>query len=205
MFKFISEYLNKKNLTDSRFDFLLEPYEGDEVVVFDCETTGLNPKTDDIISIGAIKIKGNKIQTATKFERFVKPQSELDAQSIKIHHIRQCDLHGAKDIDGVIEEFLYFIENRPLVGYYLEFDVAMINKYLKPKIGIKLPNEQIEVSAIYHDKKIGLIPQGVVDLRFDSIMKDLKLPIMGKHDAINDAIMTAMIYVKLKNIGKLSS
>ncbi|MGM0623724.1 MAG: 3'-5' exonuclease, partial [Campylobacterota bacterium] len=39
----------------------------------------------------------------------------------------------------------------------------------------------------------------------DSIMKDLKLPIMGKHDAINDAIMTAMMYVKLKNISKLSS
>jgi len=205
MFKSIKNYLNKKNLKDSRFDFLLDPYEGDECVVFDCETTGLNPKVDDIISIGAIKIKGNQILTSTKFERFVKPKSELDATSIKIHHIRQCDLHGAKDIDGVIEEFLYFIENRPLVGYYLEFDVAMINKYVKPKIGIKLPNEQIEVSAIYHDKKIGFIPQGVVDLRFDSIMKDLKLPILSKHDAINDAIMTAMIFVKLQNTTKLSS
>ena len=205
MFKFFNDYLNKKNLTDKRFDFLLEPYEGDEAVVFDCETTGLNPKTDDIISIGAIKIKGNTIHTSSKFERFVKPKSELEAQSIKIHHIRKCDLDGAKDIDTMIEEFLYFVENRPLIGYYLEFDVAMVNKYIKPKIGIKLPNKQIEVSALYHDKKIGLIPQGVVDLRFDSIMKDLNLPIMGKHDAINDAIMTAMIYIKLKNIGKLSS
>ncbi|MGM0623158.1 MAG: 3'-5' exonuclease [Campylobacterota bacterium] len=205
MFEFIRQWRNEKNLNDKRFEFLLEPYEGDECIVFDCETTGLNPKVDDIISIGAIKIKANTIQTSGKFERFVKPKAKLDAQSIKVHQIRKCDLEGAKDIDGVIEEFLYFIGNRPLVGYYLEFDVAMINKYLKPKIGIKLPNEQIEVSAIYHDKKIGLIPQGVVDLRFDSIMKDLKLPIMGKHDAINDAIMTAMMYVKLKNISKLSS
>jgi DNA polymerase-3 subunit epsilon len=205
MFKFIKEYRNKKNLKDDRFGFLLEPYEGDECVVFDCETTGLDPKVDDIISIGAIIIKNNTIQTSTKFERFVKPKSKLESESIKVHHIRECDLEGAKDIDGVIEEFLYFIENRPLVGYYLEFDVAMINKYLKPKIGIKLPNKQIEVSAIYHDKKIGLIPQGVVDLRFDSIMKDLKLPIMGKHDAINDAVMTAMMYIKLKNTPKLSS
>jgi len=47
-------------------------------------------------------------------------------------------------------------------------------------------------------KKLKLIPDGIIDLRFDSIMKDLGLPIFGKHDAINDAIMTAMMYVKLK-------
>ena len=90
-----------------------------------------------------------------------------------------------------------------MIGYYLEFDVKMINKYLKPYLGITLPNEQIEVSGIYHDKKIKLIPDGIIDLRFDSIMNDLGLPIFGKHDAINDAIMTAMIYVKLKNIKHL--
>ncbi len=38
-----------------------------------------------------------------------------------------------------------------------------------------------------------------IDLRFDSIMKDLNLPRLGKHDAINDAIMTGMMFVKLIN------
>ncbi|MEW6550893.1 MAG: 3'-5' exonuclease [Campylobacterota bacterium] len=198
MFKFINDYLNKKNLKDSRYSYLLEPYEGDEYVCFDCETTGLNPKVDDIISIGAIIIKGNQLLTSKKFERFIKPKTKLQADSIKVHHIRECDLADAKDINDVIVEFLDFIGNRPLVGYYLEFDVAMVNKYIKPKIGIKLPNKQIEVSAVYYDQKIGLIPQGNVDLRFDSIMKDLNLPRLGKHDAINDAIMTAMMFVKLK-------
>ncbi len=90
-----------------------------------------------------------------------------------------------------------FVGTRPLVGYYLEFDMAMVNKYIKPRIGINLPNKQIEVSAIYHDKKIQRIPQGHIDLRFNTIMEDLKLPFMGKHDALNDAIMTAMIFIKL--------
>ena len=75
----------------------------------------------------------------------------------------------------------------------------MINKYVKEKIGIILPNKQIEVSALYYDKKIGTIPQGNVDLRFNSIMKELNLPMMGKHDAVNDAIMTAMIFIKLNS------
>jgi len=79
----------------------------------------------------------------------------------------------------------------------------MINKYLKPKIGIKLPNKCYEVSAIYYDYKIENIPEANIDLRFNTIMNDLKIPIMGKHDAYNDAVMTSLIFIKLKNISKV--
>lgn len=197
MFDVFIKNWNKRKLTNPKYEYLFEPYEGDEYICFDCETTGLNPKIDDIISIGAVKIKGNTILSSQKFERFIKPKTKLEGNSIKIHQIRECDLVDAKDIDEVIYEFLDFIGNRPLVGYYLEFDVAMINKYTKSKIGIKLPNKQIEVSALYFDKVIGKIPQGNIDLRFNTIMKKLELPMMGKHDAINDAIMTSMIFLKL--------
>ncbi len=203
MFNSLKRYFNRKRLKDPAYEYLFNEDESDEYVCFDCETTGLNPKIDDIISIGAVRIKGNKIDLQNKFERFIKPKTKLQAESIKIHQIRECDLEDAKDIDDVIYEFLDFIGNRKLVGYYLEFDVAMINKYIKPKLGIVLPNKQLEVSALYYDKKIAMIPQGNIDLRFDVIMKDLQLPRMGKHDAINDAVMTSMIFVKLQNIVKI--
>ena len=86
-----------------------------------------------------------------------------------------------------------------MVGYFLDFDIKMVNKYLKPLIGVNLPNKTIEVSEIYHDFKIELIPQGFIDLRFNTIMQELELPIFGVHDSFNDALMTAMIFLKLKN------
>ena len=55
----------------------------------------------------------------------------------------------------------------------------------------------IEVSEIYFEKEITLIPQGNIDLRFDTILKNYDIPNMGVHNAVNDAIMTAMIYLKL--------
>lgn len=194
---------NAKNLKDERYRFLFEEAPLDEVVVFDTETTGLNPKKDEILSIGAVKLKGNKILMSEKFELFVKPTREINEQSIKIHQIRNIDLQNGCEAREAITKFLRFIGSRPLVGYYLEFDIKMINKYLKPYLGITLPNRQIEVSGLYHDKKIKLIPDGVIDLRFDVIMKDLGLPIFGKHDALNDAVMTAMMYIKLQNIEKV--
>jgi len=189
---------NLRSLRDENYRGLFEPYHGDEVVVFDTETTGLNTKKDAVLSIGAVKVKGNRILTSQSFEVFLKPSKEISVESIKIHHIRPCDLEDALQPLEAMEKFLAFIGNRPLVGYYLEFDVAMINRFIKPWIGVGLPNQQIEISGLYFDKKIALIPQGNIDLRFDTILTALNIPRMGQHNALNDAIMTAMVYIKLQ-------
>ena len=203
MFRNIKNYFNKKNLKDKNYLYLFDEPNNEEYVCFDCETTGLDPKKDDIISIGAVIIKNNTIVASKKFVKFIKPKTKLQVEAIKVHHIRECDLEDAEDINDVIDEFLNFIGNRTLVGYFLEFDIAMINKYVKPKLGITLPNKILEVSAIYYDYKIERIPQANIDLRFNTIMNELKIPRLGKHDAYNDAIMTSMIFIKLKSLPKV--
>ena len=203
MFRTLKNRWNRKNLRDDRFAFLFDESDSEEIVVFDCETTGLDPKNDEIISIGAVKMRDNKILTDKAIHVYIEQKKDISAESIKVHQIRNCDLEGAIPLNEAIERFLYYIGNRKLVGYYLEFDVAMINKYTKEMYGITLPNKQEEVSAIYYDKKIEMIPQGNIDLRFDTILKELSLPKLKAHDALNDAVMTAMIYLKLKYIKKL--
>lgn len=206
MFGFFSKLktnANRKRLKDEKFAFLFDADTSGEVVVFDTETTGLDVSKDEILSIGAVKIKDNKILTSQTFEVFLQNSKEISSASIKIHGIRPVDLKNAKTTKEGIEEFLHFVGARPLVGYYLEFDVGMINRYTKEMLGITLPNQMIEVSEIYFDKTISLIPQGNIDLRFDTILKNCAVPNMGVHNAVNDAIMTAMIYLKLtKGINK---
>jgi DNA polymerase III subunit epsilon len=195
---FLSFYQNwKKNrnfskLTDKNFTYLFGEDSSGEYVVFDTETTGLNPKEDELLSIGAVKIKDNKILTSQTFEVYVKNSKKISSKSI-----RPCDLVDAKSADEAVAEFLNFIGSRTLVGYYLEFDVSMINKYLVSMLGISLPNKMIEVSELYYDKQIPIIPQGNIDLRFDTILKKCDVPNMGAHNAVNDAVMTAMIFLKL--------
>jgi DNA polymerase III subunit epsilon len=199
MFNVLHQWLNRRRLKYEHYAFLFEAPPDDEWVCFDCETTGLNPKKAELLSIGAVKIKGTTILTSQKLELFIKPRSEINETSIKIHHLRHCDLeHGLPPQEAILR-FLHFIGSRPLVGYYLEFDVAMINKYLKPLLGITLPNPQIEISGLYYDLKQNVLHPVHVDLRFDAILADLNIPVLGKHDAFNDALMTAMIYVKMKN------
>ena len=204
MFETWRRQWRRRQLKDEAYAFLFETYDEDEVVVFDTETTGLDPRHDEVISIGAVKVRGNKILTSETFEVFLKTTRPIAKESIEIHGIRPCDLADAMAPYDAIGKFLEFIGPRPLVGYYLEFDVAMINNYLRPWLGITLPNPQTEVSGLYFDKANSLIPQGNIDLRFDTILTKLGLPVMGKHNAVNDAIMTAMIFVKLQNTTKLN-
>lgn len=195
----LKKYILKKKLKNPNYLFLFDDPPDDEYVVFDTETTGLNPKVDDILSIGAVKIKNNKLLLNERFYTIVKPERDINEDIIKIHGLRKKDLENGIPIYEAIDRFVKYIGSRPVVGYYLEFDIEMINKYFKKISGITLPNKQIEVSALYYDYKIGLIPQGFVDLRFDSIIKDLNIPSFGKHDALNDAIMTGLVFLSLKN------
>jgi DNA polymerase III subunit epsilon len=68
-------------------------------------------------------------------------------------------------------------------------------------IEVKLPNPQIEVSALYYERKYGNAPPGTVfDLRFDNILKDLGIPPLAAHDALNDAVMAGMAYLALRDM-----
>ncbi|MEY4504913.1 MAG: polymerase epsilon subunit [Pseudomonadota bacterium] len=199
MFKALKKKWALSRLKDDRYRVLFDEAPQDEWVSYDCETTGLNPKTAEIVSIGAVIIKNNVILSSKKFYALAKTTGEVSEASVKAHHIRNIDLEDARPIKEVIDEFIDFVGGRKLVGYFLEFDIAMVNKYLNRYGGISLPNYGEDISALYFDYKIDPLGTKNVDLKFDSIMKELRLPILGQHNSYQDALMTALAFVKLKN------
>jgi DNA polymerase-3 subunit epsilon len=189
------------SIGDQSYRFLFKAPPPGEAVSIDCETTGLNVAKDDIITIAAVRIKGERILTSEAFEVVVRPEEKISPDSMKIHQLREADVEQEKPIRKVLRDFLYFIGSRPLVGYYLEFDIKMLDKHILPFIQIGLPNRRIEVSELYYERKYGDAPPGTsVDLRFTSILADLGLPNLGQHDALNDALMTAMMYIILRDM-----
>ncbi len=200
MFKNFFRNLQKKKLIKKEFEYLFDEEPKNEYVCLDCETTGLNPKKDEILSIGAVIIKENKVLMRKTFNIYVKPSDKISIKSILIHRIRPIDLENAIDPEEAIYELLEFIGSRVIVGYYIKFDIAIISRYTKKYIGIKLPNSSIEVSSMYYRTKKRRSDYEFVDLKFDTIMKELDIPLLGKHDALNDAIMTSMIFLKLKGL-----
>lgn len=155
---------------------LYEPHL-DELVSFDCETTSLNVKEAHIISIGAVKIRGNRILTDESFYVLVKPEGIMSATNVTIHGLRPKDLKDGLDTETAIRQFLDFVGGRPLVGYFLEYDVAMVNKFLKPMAGITLPQKQIEISRIYHAQETRhKYYDAEIDLKMATMINALAFP-----------------------------
>lgn len=197
-----------RQLSDPNFAFLFNPPPPNEWVALDCETTGLNVRTDEIISIGAVRIVGERILTSQRLELLVRPDKGVSAESVRIHRLREQDVAQGLPVAEAMYQLLHFIGSRPLVGYYLEFDVAMLNRAIRPLLGIGLPQPKIEVSTLYYDHKFSRLPAyqqhdcADIDLRFTTVLQDLNVPQRDAHDALNDAIMAALAFVKLRQLNR---
>ncbi len=186
----------KSRLTDPKWHMLFDGHDT-ELVSLDCETTSLNVREAEILSIGAVKIREGKVLASESFYTLVKPEKNPEHASVAIHGLRPMDVSEGVPPMEAVSQLLEFIGGRPLVGYYLEYDVAILNKYVKPIVGCNLPQKQIEVSGLYYDWMLKKNPDGYVDLRLQEILDTLNIPTLARHDALNDSITAAMIYLTM--------
>jgi DNA polymerase-3 subunit epsilon len=191
----------RATLGNHAYKFLFDRPPADEAVALDCETTGLDPKSDDMIAVAAVRIVGDRILCSERYEALIAADAQPGAESIKVHGIRRRDVALGRPMHVVLPELLHFIGARPLVGYYIDFDVRMIDKYALRQIQAKLPNPRIEVSELYYERKYGNAPPGTsVDLRFAALLADLGIPRLAEHVAFNDALMAAMAWLQLRDM-----
>ena len=171
----------KKRYAGTEFAPLFDTPPDNEWVSLDCETTGLNVKSDHLLSIGAVRIAGQRILSSERLEMVIQPTRDIPAESIRVHRLREADVADGLPIEEAMRRLLAFIGSRPLVGYYLEF------------------------SALYYDYKFRQLPpyqqydNADIDLRFNTLMADLGLPTRDAHDALNDAVMAALAFIKLRS------
>ena len=191
----------KASLGDHAYKFLFEPGPEDEVVALDCETTGLNPRRDDIVAVAAVRIRGNRILTSERFEAFVRPEdSQAGADSIKVHQMRQRTWRVRCRCGSPARPAA--LHRRPAAG-------RLLHRFRRPHAGQVCDGPDRGEAAQPADRgqravlrpKYGNAPPGTVfDLRFDNILKDLGIPPLAAHDALNDAVMAGMAYLALRDM-----
>ncbi|MBI1209087.1 MAG: 3'-5' exonuclease [Azospirillum sp.] len=179
MFTELSKRLKGHRLSDPAFQFLLEPDRSGEKISLHCKASSFDVARAELRSVAAIPILGQRVQTSRRLVIKLAPDQPQDQ---------------------AVRQLLTFIGCRPLVGYYLDFSVSLIDRLALPLIGIPLPNRRIEVSSIYYDRRINVFSNQKVDLRLNSMLQDLGLPERGPADAFSDALTAALIYLKLKGL-----
>ena len=166
-------------------------------VAFDLETTGLQPESDVIIEIGAVKMsEGREI---SRYQTFVNPRRTLERKIVDLTGITDEMLKDAPDIETVLPEFLEFIGDCPLVAHNAKFDTSFLQNACKR---LDLPYSYTSVDTL------SLSQQLLAHLqkhKLDVVAKELKLPTFNHHRAADDANICGLIYGKfipdLKEMG----
>lgn len=189
---------------EGEFAPLFAPPPGDERIALDFETTSLDPERAEIVSIGAVRIQGNRLLTGEALTLKVQPPASLSAQSVVIHGLRHQDLQQGLTLEAALRLLLDFIGPRELVGYHITYDLRILNLACQRLWGLTLPQRGIEVSRLYHDNLYRRYPDAAIDLHLAAICQHLALPPLPVHDALSDAITAALIYLRLTQGGPLA-
>lgn len=160
-------------------------------ISLDLETTGLNPKLDKIIEIGAIKVKDGVIVDV--FSSFVNPGRTLTDEISKLTGIVESDLKNAPNISELIEDLLVFLEDLPLVGHKILFDYSFVKK---AAVNHNLEFEKKGIDTLKIARK-HLSKLESKTLTF--LCKHFEIP-HNAHRALEDARATSILYSKLADI-----
>lgn len=168
-------------------------------VVVDTELTGLDERRDSVVSIGAVRMIGGRIDLGDTFYRLVKPRTELTAASVIIHEITPSEVVASPGIDAVLTEFLEFCGTDALVGHFIAIDLAFLNRELKRLRTIEIPNPALDTFSIYEWlRKRGTYRDRratpLAECRLYDLARRFEVPVSGAHNAIMDAFATAQLF-----------
>lgn len=166
-----------------------------EYVVLDLEMTGLSAKTDQIIEIGAVKIRDN--QVIETMECLVNPNCKIPTRVVELTGITDEMVQSGMDKDEAVEKLLDFIDGYVLVGQNINFDYSFLKQWA---VNHKRP---LEAKACDTLKLARVLLPAEQPKKLESLCQYFGIERAREHRALDDALETWQIFEKLKLLGKM--
>ena len=158
-------------------------------VCFDLETTGLDPLYNEIIEIGALKVRDGKV--AERFMEFIHPQEEISPMITNLTGITNEMVANARPADAVINDFLEFCEDDVLIGHNVGFDYSFM-KSGASNLGLTFEKFGIDTFKIAQ-RTLKSLPSKSLS----SLCEYYQIENKAAHRAYYDALATAKLYQTL--------
>ena len=163
-------------------------------IVFDTETTGLDPFTGDkLVEIGAVELI-NHVQTGVTYHQYINPERSISEEVVKVHGLTEEFLKDKPIFSDICDDFIEFVGDAKLVAHNASFDMKFINYELEKAGRSTFDNDRVIDTLIIARKKF---PGSRVNL--DELCKKFKIDNSHRvlHGALLDAQLLAEVYLEL--------
>ena len=177
------------------------PIESVRFVVLDSETTGLNPRVDRLITIGAVAVQNSEILVEDSFDALIR--IERNTEAVTVHGVtRDQSLRGV-DEAVALEQFLDYLKDGVIVGHHIGHDIATIDAALERHWGITLANRSLDTMDLTLHLERGGAFTGRPPIRqftLDGLCARFGVIPHDRHTASGDAFITAQVFLRLERM-----
>jgi DNA polymerase-3 subunit epsilon len=170
-------------------------------VVLDTETTGLNPRTDRIITIGAVAVENGEIRLDDSFEALVKVSE--NTSSVTVHGVTRDESRLGMEEPQALELFLDYLKDGVIVGHHIGHDIATFDEAYDRHWGFRLSNRALDTMDLaLHLEKDGAFAgrPPFRSLTLDTLCERFGVIPHDRHTAGGDAFITALVFLRLRHL-----
>lgn len=198
------KFLDKKNLQSPLIENLEQlsidlnkSITETEFIALDFETTGLNPKTDSIVSIGFVPIIKNRIILNQSRHYLISQNTPISEQSVVIHKITNQKIEqGHMNLKQGLEVLLSAVKGKIIIAHNAKIEKYFLEEAMLKTYATTLPFYFVDTMKIEMKKATNQYGQKPLsDLRLYQLRKKYKLPQYKAHHALDDAIATAELFL----------
>jgi DNA polymerase-3 subunit epsilon len=164
--------------------------------VLDFELTGLDPRTDEIISFGAIPIDDGSVRLREACSGLVRPSREISEESILVHGIRASEVAHAPALEQAVLPLLETLAGRIVVAHSAAVERAFLGRTLR-RLGLRLRGPIVDTETLGRLWLYERDGRTLQRLPLTLLASALGLPAERPHDALGDALTTAQVFIAL--------
>src|ERR1700743_2733144 len=163
-------------------------------IVLDTQTTGLDPlRGDRLVEVGCVEIF-NRMTTGQTFHVYINPERDMPAEAFAVHGLSSAFLADKPLFTHVVEDFLEFIGDAPLVIHNASFDISFINAELDRIKRLPIARERLVDTLLLARRKHPGVSNRLDDLCSRYAIDNSR---RTKHGALLDAELLAEVYIDL--------
>ena len=171
-------------------------YRDVEYIAVDLETTGLDPRKDQILSLGWVRVDGNRVDLASARHRLVRVEGAIPAASAVIHQITDDLAATGAELAVALQEFLEALRGRVMIAHHAQVERGFLGAACKRLLGGGLLAPTIDTQAIARRTfERRHISYKASDLRLHALGERYNLPRYGAHNALSDALAAAELFL----------